>query len=51
MAAHLFWLAPLGSILALFFAWFFYHQMKKAPEGSERMAQIALYIRQGPWPT
>ncbi|MDD8009621.1 MAG: sodium-translocating pyrophosphatase [Acidobacteria bacterium] len=47
MAAHLFWLAPLGSILALFFAWFFYHQMKKAPEGSERMAQIALYVRQG----
>jgi len=47
MAANLFWLAPLGSILALFFAWFFYRQMKKAPEGSERMAQIALYVRQG----
>ncbi len=47
MADLLFWLAPLGSALALFFAWFFYRQMKKAPEGNERMAKIALYVRQG----
>ncbi|MCX6566376.1 MAG: sodium-translocating pyrophosphatase [Candidatus Aminicenantes bacterium] len=47
MAKYLFWLAPLGSALALFFAWYFFHQMKKAPEGNERMAKIALYVRQG----
>ena len=47
MANYLFWLAPLGSALALFFAWVFFHQMKKAPEGNERMAKIALYVRQG----
>jgi len=47
MANYLFWLAPLGSALALFFAWYFFHQMKKAPEGNERMAKIALYVRRG----
>ncbi len=47
MAEQLFWLAPIGSVAALLFAWFFYNQMKKASEGTERMAQIALYVRQG----
>ena len=47
MVTQLFWLAPLGSALALVFAWFFFHQMKKAGEGTERMARIALYVRQG----
>jgi len=47
MADLLFWLAPLGSVLALIFALYFYRQMKKAPEGNERMAKIALYVRQG----
>ncbi|MBN1939262.1 MAG: sodium-translocating pyrophosphatase, partial [Candidatus Aminicenantes bacterium] len=47
MADALFWLAPLGSVLALFFAWFFFRQMKKAPEGNDRMKKIALYVRQG----
>ncbi len=47
MADLLFWLAPLGSALALIFALYFYRQMKKAPEGNERMAKIALYVRQG----
>jgi K(+)-stimulated pyrophosphate-energized sodium pump len=47
MTNYLFWLAPLGSALALFFAWYFFHQMKKAPEGNERMAKIALYVRRG----
>ena len=47
MVTQLFWLAPLGSALALVFAWFFFHQMKKAGEGTERMARIALYVRRG----
>jgi len=47
MAEQLFWLAPIGSAAALIFAWFFYRQMKKASEGSERMAQIASYVRTG----
>jgi K(+)-stimulated pyrophosphate-energized sodium pump len=43
----MFWLAPLGSVLALSFAWLFYHEMKKKSEGTDRMAQIASYVRKG----
>jgi K(+)-stimulated pyrophosphate-energized sodium pump len=47
MPYTIFWLAPLASISALFFAWLFYHQMKKKSEGTERMARIASYVRKG----
>ncbi len=47
MTNTIFWLAPLGSASALFFAWFFYHQMKKESEGTEHMARIASYVRKG----
>jgi K(+)-stimulated pyrophosphate-energized sodium pump len=47
MITQLFWLAPIGSALALIFAWFFFRQMKKASEGTERMALIASYVRKG----
>lgn len=47
MLHPIFWLAPLGSVLALFFAWLFYHEMKKKSEGTDRMAQIASYVRKG----
>lgn len=47
MLNSVFWLAPAASVLALFFAWFFYNQMKKKSEGTERMAQIASYVRKG----
>ncbi|MDD8020019.1 MAG: sodium-translocating pyrophosphatase [Acidobacteriota bacterium] len=47
MMHPIFWLAPLGSVLALFFAWLFYHQMKRKSEGTEKMAQIASYVRKG----
>lgn len=47
MLNPVFWVAPLASILALFFAWLFYRQMKKKSEGTERMAQIATYVRKG----
>ncbi|MGB9835517.1 MAG: sodium-translocating pyrophosphatase [Candidatus Saccharicenans sp.] len=47
MLNSVFWVAPLASSLALFFAWFFYRQMKTRSEGTERMAQIASYVRKG----
>jgi len=47
MPNPIFWLAPAASALALFFAWLFYHQMKKKSEGTERMAKIASYVRKG----
>ncbi|RFT16463.1 MAG: Pyrophosphate-energized proton pump [Candidatus Saccharicenans subterraneus] len=47
MLNSVFWLAPVASVLALFFAWFFYNQMKKKSEGTERMAKIASYVRKG----
>lgn len=47
MLPPIFWLAPLGSVLALFFAWLFYRQMKKKSEGTDRMAQIASFVRKG----
>ena len=47
MTNTIFWLAPLGAACALFFAWFFYQQMKKESEGTEHMAKIASYVRKG----
>ena len=47
MAHTLFWLIPAASLLALCFAWFFYAQMKKTSEGTERMAYIAAAVRSG----
>ena len=44
---NLFYLVPAASILALFFAWFFYHQMKKESEGTPTMKEIAQYVREG----
>ena len=43
----IFWLIPIASILALGFAYYFFHQMKKESEGTERMQEIALYVRNG----
>ena len=43
----LFWIVPVASILALIFAYYFYHQMLKESEGTERMAHIALAVRRG----
>ncbi len=47
MLNNVFWLAPAASVLALFFAWLFYSQMKKKSEGTEEMARIASYVRKG----
>ena len=38
---------PASSVLALCFAWFFYRQMLKTSEGTDRMAYIALAVRKG----
>ena len=47
MAENLFYLVPAASVIALFFAWFFYHQMKKESEGTPTMKEIAQYVREG----
>ncbi|MCC8034693.1 MAG: sodium-translocating pyrophosphatase [Rikenellaceae bacterium] len=43
----IFWLVPLASVVALAFAWYFYKKMKAESEGTQRMQQIALHVRQG----
>ena len=43
----LFWVAPVGSLLALLFAYVFYRQVAKAPPGDADMQRIAGYVRQG----
>jgi len=43
-----FWLiAPIASLLALGFAWYFYKKMMEAPEGTEKMIEIARHVREG----
>jgi K(+)-stimulated pyrophosphate-energized sodium pump len=41
------WIAPISSVLALIFAWFFYKKMLSAPEGNDKMKEIAGYVREG----
>jgi K(+)-stimulated pyrophosphate-energized sodium pump len=43
----LWWLAPIGSIIALIFAWVFYQSVMKVSEGTESMAEIAQAVREG----
>ncbi|MDO4220718.1 MAG: sodium-translocating pyrophosphatase [Akkermansia sp.] len=43
----LFWLVPLASVIALAFAAVFFFNMKKADEGTDRMKEIAGYVREG----
>ena len=47
MQTPLFWLVPFASLMALCFAWYFYREMKKTSEGTERMAYIAEAVRKG----
>jgi len=42
-----FWLVPVASIVSLGMALYFYLQMKKADEGTDRMKEIALHVRKG----
>jgi len=41
------WLGPIGSIFALFFAWYFFQSVMKVSEGTERMIEIAEAVREG----
>ncbi len=41
------WIAPIASLLALGFAWYFYKKVMEAPEGTEKMIEIARYVREG----
>lgn len=43
----IFWFVPAASIIALCFAFFFYKTMKREDEGTDRIKQVAMYIRQG----
>jgi K(+)-stimulated pyrophosphate-energized sodium pump len=47
MLNNLFWFVPVGSLLALGFAYYFFRQMMKADEGTDTMKKIALYVRTG----
>ena len=42
-----FWLVPVASVVALGMAWFFFTQMMKADEGTDRMKEIAEHVRKG----
>ncbi len=42
-----FYLVPVASIVALFFAYYFFKTMMKESEGTERMQTIARYVREG----
>ena len=43
----LFYLVPLASLAALFFARYFFKEMMKESEGTPRMMEIASYVRSG----
>jgi K(+)-stimulated pyrophosphate-energized sodium pump len=43
----LWWIAPLSSVAALFFAMYFYKKMMASPTGNETMESIASYVREG----
>jgi K(+)-stimulated pyrophosphate-energized sodium pump len=45
--SNIFLLVPFASILALVFAWFFFKSMMKNSEGTDRMKEIAQYVREG----
>ena len=43
----LFWIVPAASLIALLFAAIFFFNMKRADEGTDRMKEIAGYVREG----
>ena len=44
---HIWWIAPIGAIIALVFAYFFYRSVMKQDEGNETMQDIAQSVREG----
>ncbi len=47
MISSIFWIVPVSALLALLFAWIFYKNMKDQDEGTDRMKEIAEYVREG----
>lgn len=47
MINSIFWIVPISGLVALLFAWIFYRNMKSQEEGTDRMKEIALYVREG----
>ncbi len=45
--SNIFLLVPIASILALVFAWIFFKSLMKNSEGTDRMKEIAQYVREG----
>ncbi len=43
----MFWFIPFASVLALFFAWYFFRELMKLDEGTDTMKKIALHVRKG----
>jgi K(+)-stimulated pyrophosphate-energized sodium pump len=43
----IFWIVPISALFALLFAWIFYRNMKAQEEGTDRMKEIAGYVREG----
>jgi K(+)-stimulated pyrophosphate-energized sodium pump len=41
------WLGPIGAVLALGYAWYFYTQLMKESEGTPKMIEIAQAVREG----
>ena len=41
------WVGPIGSLIALFFAFYFYKSVMQYSEGTERMIEIAQAVREG----
>ena len=41
------WIVPVGSIIALFFAYIFYREVMKQSEGTPAMVEIAQTVREG----
>lgn len=47
MESNLFYIAPIGSVIALIFAWIFYKSMMKSDPGNATMVEIAGHVREG----
>src|SRR5450759_1806065 len=47
MISTIFWIVPVSALLALLFAWIFYKGMMKQDEGTDKMKEIAAYVREG----
>jgi K(+)-stimulated pyrophosphate-energized sodium pump len=47
MISSIFWIVPVSALIALLFAWIFYRSMKAHEEGTDRMKEIAAYVREG----